>query len=346
MRRPISCSAPSDPMKATIREVADKAGVSVATVSRVFNNSPKVVEETRKRIILVADELRYSPNHAARSLSTQRTESIGMLLPDLHGEFFSEVIRGVDETVQEQKHHLVVSSSHNKKSEIQAALQMMRGRVDGLIVMSPDIDAKTLRENLPSKLPVVLLNCFVDDTAFDSINIDNVGGAYDVVMHLFGHKHTCIAIVKGTEKNHDATLRLQGYCKALAEWNIGREEELIFPGDFTDSAGYDAAKRILSMKKRPTAIFASNDAMAIGAMSALREFGVDVPAEIAVAGFDDIPMARIIRPKLTTVHIAINELGKLASETLFAAIRAKDHHVNHHRLIPTKISIRESCGMH
>jgi len=346
MRRLISCSAPSTPMKATIKEVADKAGVSVATVSRVFNNSPKVVEETRNRIILVAGELRYFPNHAARSLSTQRTESIGMLLPDLHGEFFSEVIRGVDETVQEQRHHLVVSSSHNKKSEIQAALQMMRGRVDGLIVMSADIDAKSLKENLPSRLPVVLLNCFVDDNAFDSINIDNVGGAYHVVMHLFGHKHTRIAIINGTEKNHDATLRLKGYSKALEEQNIRREEELMFPGDFTDSAGYDAAKRILSMKKRPTAIFASNDSMAIGAMSALREFGVDVPTEIAVVGFDDIPIARIIRPKLTTVHIAINELGKLASETLFAAINAKDHHVQHHRLIPTTISIRESCGKH
>lgn len=346
MRWLIFCSPPSDPMKATIREVADKAGVSVATVSRVFNNSPKVVEETRKRIILVADELRYSPNYAARSLSTQRTESIGMLLPDLHGEFFSEVIRGVDETVQEQKHHLVVSSSHNKKSEIQAALKMMRGRVDGLIVMSPDIDAKTLEENLPSKLPVVLLNCFVDDTAFDSINIDNVGGAYHIVMHLFGHKHTRIAIIKGTERNRDATLRLQGYSKALAENNIAREEELLFPGDFTDSAGYDATRKILSMKNRPTAIFASNDSMAIGALIALRELNVEVPEEMAVVGFDDIPMARIARPKLTTVHVAINELGKLASETLFAAIRDKEQHVRHHRLIPTDISIRESCGTH
>ena len=265
-------------MKATIKEVADQAGVSVATVSRVFNNSPKVVEETRRRIMLVADELRYSPNQAARSLSTRRSESIGMLLPDLYGEFFSEVIRGVDEVVQDQKHHLFVSSSHNKKSEIEAALQMMRGRVDGLIIMSPDIDAHTLKENLPPNLPVVLLNCFVDDAAFDSINIDNFSGAYHIVMHLLAHHHTRIAIIKGTEKNYDSTLRLQGYSKALAEKNIEVDDTLMFSGDFTDAAGYDAAKKILSMNKRPTAIFACNDTMAIGAINALRELGVEVPA--------------------------------------------------------------------
>jgi LacI family transcriptional regulator len=223
---------------------------------------------------------------------------------------------------------------------------MMRGRVDGLIVMSPDIDVKTLKENLPSRLPVVLLNCFVNDTAYDSINIDNFGGAYQMVLHLLQHKHTRVAIIKGTEHNHDAMLRLKGYTQALSENKIPHEEELLIPGDFTDSAGYDAAKRILLMKKRPTAIFACNDSMAIGAMSALREMNVDVPAEIAVAGFDDIPMARIVRPKLTTVRVAINELGTLASETLFAAVRDKEKHVRHHRLIPTDIAIRESCGTH
>lgn len=346
MRRLIFISRTLEPMRATIKDVADKAGVSVATVSRVFNNSSMVVEETRKRIILVADELRYSPNHAARSLSTRRTESIGMLLPDLHGEFFSEVIRGVDEVVQEQKHHLMVSSSHNKRSEIEAAMQTMRGRVDGLIIISADIDVETLTENLPSKLPVVLLNCFVDDAAFDSINVDNFGGAYRIVSHLVEHKHTRIAIIKGTEKNRDATLRLQGYSKALADNNLAREDEMLLAGDFTDSAGYDATKKILSMKKRPSAIFASNDSMAIGALIALSEMNVDVPGEMAVVGFDDIPMARIVRPKLTTVHVAISELGKMASETLFAAIHDEEHHVEQHRLIPTDISIRESCGMH
>ena len=333
-------------MKATIREVADKAGVSVATVSRVFNNSPKVVEETRKRIVLAAEELRYSPNQAARSLSTRRSESIGMLLPDLYGEFFSELIRGVDEVVQDQKHHLVVSSSHNKRNEIEAALQTMRGRVDGLIIMAPDIDADTLKENLPPRLPVVLLNCFVDDTAFDSINVDNFGGAYHMVLHLLEHGHTRIAFIKGTERNRDASLRLEGYRKALAEKNIPGDDSLLFPGDFMESAGYEAAKKILSMKNRPTAIFASNDSMAIGAMIALRELDVAVPEEMAVVGFDDIPMARIIRPKLTTVHAAVDELGKLASETLFVAIREKEQHAKHHRLIPTNISIRESCGTH
>jgi LacI family transcriptional regulator len=136
-------------MKVTIRDVARVAGVSVATVSRVFNDSGPVNEETRRRIREVASELRYVPNSAARSLITSRTNTLGVLLPDLYGEFFSEVIRGIDQTAQEHDYHLLVSSSHNDKAEMETALRAMRGRVDGVIVMSPDIDAQVLAANLP-----------------------------------------------------------------------------------------------------------------------------------------------------------------------------------------------------
>jgi LacI family transcriptional regulator len=146
-------------VSATIRDVAREAGVSVATVSRVFNNSGPVREDTRRRIDDVARRLRYIPNSAARTLSTRRTQTVGVVLPDLYGEFFSEVIRGIDQVVQESGWHLLVSSSHNERAEIEAALRAMRGRVDGLIVMSPDLDATTLSRNLPESLPVVLLNC-------------------------------------------------------------------------------------------------------------------------------------------------------------------------------------------
>jgi LacI family transcriptional regulator len=270
----------------TIRDVARAAGVSVATVSRVFNNSGPVHEETRARIREVASQMRYSPNSAARSLITAKSNTLGVLLPDLYGEFFSEVIRGIDQTAQEQGYHVLVSSSHETQDRIEAAMRAMRGRVDGLIVMSPDIDAPTLAANLPESLPVVLLNCAVEGTSYDAISVDNFGGAYAMVRHLLSTGRDRVAIITGSSRNYDARERLRGYRAALrdagAELREG-EEGWEIPGDFTETGGYNAARTIASRndgipsERRPNAVFAANDAMAIGALSAFRELGLSVP---------------------------------------------------------------------
>ncbi len=333
-------------MKITIKEVAARAGVSIATVSRVINNSGIVHQQTRDAIMLAAKELQYVPNVSARNLSRSKTDTIGLLLPDLHGEFFSEVIRGVDQTAQHSHHHLIVSSSHNKKSEIEAALHLMRGRVDGMIIMSPQIDAHTLHANIPRSMPVVLLNCFVEGNAFDSINIDNFSGAYAMVSHLIGHGHRRIAIIKGSQSNYDADQRLYGYRKAMLEAGIAGDDLIEIAGDFTEEQGYAAAKEIIALAVRPTAIFASNDSMAIGAIGALREAGIKVPADIAVAGFDDIPISKYIRPPLSSVHVSIAELGEHAMQRLVMAIEKKNNYVKQHTALPASLVIRESCGSH
>ncbi len=332
-------------MSVTIKEVAKQARVSTATVSRVFNNMALVDAETRRRVQAVAKELRYTPHAAGRILSTRRTDSIGLLLPDLYGEFFSEVIRGADQTARQHRYHLLVSSSHTSREALEEALQVMRGRVDGLIIMSPHIDAHTLRANLPKSLPVVLLNCHVEDESFDSFNIDNFTGAYETVRHLMAHGHRQIAIIKGLEKNLDARERLRGYRRALQEGGNGCYiESYEINGDFSEASGYDAVKRILTLQPRPTAIFASNDSMALGALSALRETGVEVPREMALVGFDDIPVARYLSPALTTVHVSISELGAVAIKKLFEALREKNTHVKQHQVMPATVVIRESCG--
>jgi LacI family transcriptional regulator len=332
--------------KATIKDVAREAGVSVATVSRVFNNSTLVVDGTRTKVVHIANQLRYSPDPIARSLSRNRTDAVGLLLPDLHGEFFSEVIRGVDQVVQANKKHLLVSSSHNERDEIEAALRMMHGRVDGIIIMSPGIDAETLLQNVSKNLPVVLLNCYVQDSQFDTINIDNDGGAYQSVQHLISHNHTRIAIIKGTENNYDSSLRLKGYRQALLDNNIPLRPAYELNGDFTEAAGAVAAKAIVAMQERPTAVFAANDAMAIGAIGALRELGIRIPDDIAIAGFDDIPIAHSIMPGLTSVHTSISELGMLAMNRLMMAIEKKEEHQRQQTIIRTTLVIRESCGSH
>jgi LacI family transcriptional regulator len=318
--------------------------VSVATVSRVFNDSGPVGTETRRRILQVATTLRYTPDSAARSLITRRTNTIGVLLPDLYGEFFSEVIRGIDMTAQRGGFHLLVSSSHNDKGEIEAAMRAMRGRVDGLVVMSPDIDVQVLVANLADSTPVVLLNCDVGGTAFDSLNIDNYGGASAMVRHLVSLGHRRIGFISGGDRNHDATERLRGYRETLDAQGIERDASWERTGDFTESGGYRAAGELAALSPRPTAIFAANDSMAIGALSAVREAGIRVPQDVVVVGFDDIPIARYMSPPLTSVHVAINELGERATRMLLQAVEEKNLHVKSQETLPTRLVIRQSCG--
>jgi LacI family transcriptional regulator len=329
---------------ATIRDVAREAGVSVATVSRVFNNSGPVREETRRRISEVALRLRYSPNSAARSLSTRQTDVIGVLLPDLYGEFYSEVIRGIDQLVQREGWHLLVSSSHNERTDIEAALRAMRGRVDGLLVMSPDLDAQALAENLPANLPVVLLNCEVDGRAYDSLNIDNYGGARAMMRHLLERGHRRIGLITGLPRNHDARERLRGSQAALVAAGVAAEPGLVVQGDFSEDSGYRAARVLLERGPLPSAIVAGNDSMAIGALSALAESGVRVPEDVALVGFDDIPIARYVAPPLTTVRVRIPELGGRAAARLLAALAKDGPREPVQELLPTELVIRRSCG--
>lgn len=331
-------------MSVTIREVALRAGVSTATVSRVLNNAELVDERTRERVRKAARELNYVPNALGRSLSLRKTDAIGLLLPDLFGEFFSEVIRGCDQTAQQNHFHLIVSSSHNNREEIESALRVMRGRVDGLVIMSPHIDSRALYENLPQTLPVVLLNCHVESDGFDSLTIDNFNGAHQMTRHLLSHGHRRIAIITGTEGNFDAAERQRGYCTAMKESGAEIDQDLLATAAFSEASGYEAARRLLMLANPPTAIFASNDAMAIGALSALRDAGIQIPEQVALAGFDDIPVCQYLTPTLTSVTVNIEGLGERAMETVLHAVRNKNAHRKQEILLPVTMSFRESCG--
>ena len=331
-------------MAVTIKDVARAAGFSVATVSRVLNASGPVKPETVRRVREVALSLRYAPNGAARSLTTRKTSTLGVLLPDLHGEFFSEVIRGIDATAHEHGYHILVSSSHNEPEEIAATLAAMRGRVDGVIIMSPAIEAAALAHDLPNSIPVVLLNCKGTGHAYDALGVDNYGGAFAMTEHLLAMGRTRIAMITGPAGNADAEERLQGYRDALRDAGIARAAELELHGDFHEQAGYAAAQRALALAPRPDALFGANDVMAIGALSALRERGVRVPEEMSVVGFDDISMARYMNPPLTPVRVNIAELGNTAVNTLVNAIRTKNAHERRRQILSAALVVRGSCG--
>jgi len=327
----------------TIKDVAREANVSVATVSRVLNGSGPVSAETQRRIREIAGRLRYVPHGGARSLITSRTEILGVLLPDLYGEFFSEVIRGLDETAQRHGFHLIISRSHASKHGIETAMRAMRGRVDGVVAMSPDLDEESLT-NVPSTLPLVLLCSVSRGDALDSLTIDNCRGARAMVKHLISLGHQRVAIIKGAPRNYDAAERLRGYRLGLKDAGIKPERALELEGGFTEAGGYAAALQLLGLAERPTAIFAANDSMAIGALSALRESGVQVPGQMAVAGFDDIPLARYMDPPLSTVRVSICDLGARAVEMLLNGITSKNEHRRKREQVATEVVIRSSCG--
>lgn len=329
------------PMATTIKDVAREAGVSVATVSRVMNGHAAVTPETRERIQRIAAELRFTPSSAARSLITRRTHTVGALLPDLHGEFFSELIRGIDLAARARGLHLLVSSSHGNAAEAAAALRAMHGRVDGLLVMSPHVDADFLGGNLTPGLPAVLMNSAVDDPHHAMLRVDNFGGAQAMMRHLVGVGHRQIAFIAGPEHNHEARERLRGYRAALAELLPG-VPELVLQGDFTDASGERAGQELLARAQRPDAVFAGNDMMALGCLASLTRAGLEVPGDIALAGFDDIPICRYVRPALTTVRVPIVELGALALAELASAIETPGKAPAGPRTLRAELVVRQS----
>src|SRR3569623_1886179 len=206
------------PMSVTIIDAARQAGVSVASASRALNGHDSVTPETRQRIINTAAQLRYTPHSAARSLITRRHDTIGFVLPELHGEFFSELIRGVDHAARASRLHLLVSSSHGNATAASAALRAMLGREDGLLLMSPHVDADTLANILPGQLPAVLINVPADSQIHSSLRIDNHPGAFTMTRHLVARGPQRIAFVSGPAENFDASARERGYRAALAQF--------------------------------------------------------------------------------------------------------------------------------
>jgi LacI family transcriptional regulator len=327
-------------MGITIRDVAEEASVSATTVSRVFNHDHLVNSETREHVLSVARRMGYSPNATARSLSQGRTRSLGIILPAPHGEFFSELIRGVDEAAQEADHFLLIASSHYDPEEGASALQSLAGRVDGLIIMTPRVQASVLTEGVDLNVPVVFVNSEIGGSPYDLFTIENREGAARVVTHLIEQGRTRIAAIAGPAGSTDVEERLAGYHDALEEH--GLSPAAVIDGAFTQESGYEAGKKIVDLSERPDAVFACNDYMALGAMAAFREAGVRVPDDVAVAGFDDIVNARYANPPLTTVHVPVYEIGHRAGKRLLKRIQSDPSPAAEQFRLPHELKVRAS----
>jgi len=266
-----------------------------------------------------------------------------VLLPDLHGEFFSELIRGIDAVARLRRLQLLLSSTHGDAEELTLAIRTMRGRVDGLLVMSPHVDAALLDKNLPRALPVVLINSPLKDARRSTLTIDSYRGARAMVNHLIRCGHRRIAHVAGPELNFDAQERLRAYRDELAS-ALPRAAPQVLPGDFSEKSGYLAGQQLASQRDRPDAVFAANDVIALGCVAAFREAGLRVPGDIAVAGFDDIPLSSLVSPALTTVRVQIAELGRAALEQLLLSMESPEQTRPVSRALLPEVVVRESCS--
>lgn len=304
---------------ATIRDVARVAKLSVASVSRVLNGHSNVHPDTRQRVLDAVNLLGYAPNAAARSLSTARTHAIGVVLPDLYGEFFGELVRGMDRVASERGYLLLLSNMHADSTLAGQAMGAMRGRVDGLIVMAPQIAARDLEKALPVGIPTVLVNS-PEEGGLHALKVDNHKGVRAMVSHLLqtGRKH--IIHLAGIVGNIDGAERKQAYLDAMADLAPDLPVRVL-DGDFTEASGEALVAELLAEDARFDAIFAANDMMALGVLLALREARIDVPGQVAVAGYDDVPLARYL--SLSTVRCDMVGMGALAIERLVDEIEKK-----------------------
>lgn len=305
-----------------------------------MNGADNVLPDTKLRVLDAARLLRFTPSGAARSLITRRTDTIGALLPDLHGEYFSELIRGIDQAARAAGLHLLVSSSHGNADEAAAALRAMNGRVDGLLMMSPHVDADFLAHNLPSSLPAVLVNAGTDLTGQVRFVVDNFGGAKAMTRHLASAGRTRIAFVGGPPGNDEAEERLRGYRAGLR----AGAREIVLEGDFTEASGHAAGLRIARMKPPPNAVFCANDMMALGCLAALGEAALQVPGDIALGGFDDIPIARYVTPALTTIRVPIAALGAAALDALVKTVKHPASRTPYMTVLPVDLVVRGSSA--
>ena len=332
--------------KPTISDVAQKAGVSIATVSRVINETTPVAPETKQRVQDAINELAFIPRAAARVLASNRTETLGLLLPEIGGAFFSPLLRGIEAEAQMAGFDLLIhATSHIPHASTPAAHRPLgEHNTDGLLVFTQSIDEKEMSRLSALNFPTVLLyQTSPSSLNIPSVTIENKSGAKMIVEHLIQiHGRRRIAFLRGPEGNEDSEWRERGYREALQANGIPFDPSLVAMGGFNEEEAQVAAQKLLVEGVELDAVFGGDDDTAAGVISALIHAGIRVPQDVAVVGFDDLPIARYLRPALTTVRAPIEQVGREGVQQLVRLIRGQGAETL--VLLQTEIVIRESCG--
>jgi len=330
--------------KVTIHDVAAEAGVSFGTVSRVINNDVHVKKETRERVLDVVEKLNYVANRQARSLAGGKTNSIGVLVPDLGTGYIGEIIRGIDAELSLADLDLILYTTHRTPTkEANYVANLASGMVDGLLLVLPRQPQDLVKTMQQRRFPFVLIDHQGTGQDCPAVGAMNWSGGYNATEYLISLGHKRIGFITGSMDLGCAVDRLAGYRSALKTNHIPEDEALIYEGNFDQPDGYVGASALLDLTHPPTAIFASNDVMAMGVMDAVRNRGLRVPEDISVVGFDDIPQASLVRPALTTINQPLEKMGRVATQVLLSMLENPEKETTRIEL-PTQLVIRDSCG--
>lgn len=341
--------APSRRARPTQGDVAREANVSQSAVSAVLRGDPLVAiaPDTRQRILDAVDRLAYVPNSAAQGLRSNRTMTVACVIPDITNPFYPAFERGAQMVANGFAYDFAVYNTDGVRAGELRCLRLLRGgRVDGIIVAPFQIDAGDLVPLVELGLPVISfgqLEREPNEIPYDSVFVDDVAGVAAMVDHLVRQGHTRIGMIAGLPNISRRDGRVRGYHAALARHGLDGSGSLVRGDDYTEIGGYQAMRRLLANGDRPSAVFAANDLMAIGAINAARDAGLKVPADIAVAGFDDIPFANLLYPALTTVAQFPQDLGRRAAELLFDRVVSGLEGPGRRVEMPFKLIVRSSA---
>lgn len=326
---------------ASLQEVAQRAKVSIATVSRVLNKSDKVVPETRAIVEQALRELGYRPSRVARRLRMKdgRAHLVGLIIPDIQNPFYAEIARGVEDAAYAAEYALLLCNSDENPEKERFYLDVMLSEsVDGIVLPPFDDTDAAVIEMAATGMPVVCVDRSMAKLKTDLVEVDNHRGAFEAVSHLLekGHKH--IGLIEGRSQVSTSRERRRGYLDALAERGITVRKELMRAGDFKQESGRILANELLALRKPPTALFVCNNLMTVGALATIHQRGLRVPQDVAIVGFDDLPWAEALDPPLTVVRQPAYEVGRQAMELLLKRIMDPDRAPVTVRLLPELVT--------
>lgn len=326
----------------TIRDVAKLAGVAPITVSRVINNDGYFSEETRRKVEAAVLELDYIPNSLGPSLRSKRTQTLALVLTDITNPFWTTVARGVEDAANKRGYHIIIGNTdESAEKQEEYLLFLMKKQVDGFLFVPASYNvSNTLQKR---HVPFVVLDRRFPSNQVDSVRGDSVDGAIGLTKHLVELGHHRIAVVTGRQDNTTASDRVEGYQQALKQAGIN-EEQHIYWGEYTQQAGYDSTVQVLKTDPRPTAIFATNNFIAIGVMRALRDAGFRVPEDMSVVAFDDLPAAITIDPFFTVAAQPAYEMGQIATELLLSRLAGNGPEGAQEIVLPVEIIVRKSSA--
>ncbi|WP_273845888.1 LacI family DNA-binding transcriptional regulator [Rubrobacter calidifluminis] len=331
-----------NPGRVTLRDVAQEAGVSIKTVSRVINGEREVNPETAARVSEVAAKLGYRPNELARSLKGRRTRTIGLMIADISNPFYAALARAVEEVARSRGYTMILCASSEDPEIEREYVEVLSGRrVDGLLFVPAPGDGSHLRREQEAGLPMVAIDRPAEGIRTDTVMVQNAAGTRKAVEHLISHGHRHIAFIGDDKRLHTTRKRLQGYLEATRATGL---RECFRLGCSTTSAAEEAMLELLEAPDHPTAIFAGNNLISTGVLEAIARAGLRIPYDIAFAGFDDFPLASALRPRLTLVRQPVDELGRKAAELLFDRLEGEKSSSPSRIILPTRLIVRESCG--